>query len=386
MKRLFPLVAACIASASLAWADPQGVSDDTIVLGSLGDLSGPLALGGVPSVDGMRLRFDAANAAGGVHGRKIDLRVEDMKYDLTQAVRAANKLVQRDRVFALIGTIGTPPSMAAMQILDKAGIPHLFPVTGASIAAEPLHPLHYSLYLDYQDQASGAVKYFVEHEGVKKLCLQAASNDYGQEVVTGVEQAAAALGAEIVLRGSHKVTETDFAGAATAIKNSDCDLLVLGTTIKDTIAVYATLRKLGWDKPVVGNMVPYLPLVAEAGDGVTEGLYLVTPYKIADFTDGDPFRSKFVEEYRAAYGREPNVYAQNGWIAAELTLQALEAAGRDLTVESFVKGIEQISQYDDPFDGPDFSFSETKHSGGTALVLVQSQGKAWTVLQENLPY
>ena len=201
---------ACIglACTGSARAETQGVSDDAIVIGTISDLSGPLASGGAPNVQGLRLRIDEANAAGGVHGRQIDLRVEDMKYDLTLAVRATNKLVKRDEIFAMISSVGTPTTMAAQKILDPQGVPTLFPVTAARSVVEPLSPLHFSLYVNYQNQAAGALKHFVAETGAKKVCLQAVANDYGQEVVDGFEATSEAMGLEVVFHGSHKVTET----------------------------------------------------------------------------------------------------------------------------------------------------------------------------------
>lgn len=362
------------------------MTDDSIIIGSLGDLSGPLAIGGVPTVNAIRMRFDEVNAAGGVHGRKLDFRVEDMKYDMPLAARATNRLVERDGIFLMLASVGTPPNLASMQVLDKAGIPNVFPVTAARAMVEPFNPLHFSVYVDLSNQAGGALKYFHEKHNVQKVCAQTVGNDYGQEVLDGIKAAAGELGVEIVLSGTHRVTETEFAGPATAIKNSDCDLLMLGTTVRDTISIYGTVRQLGWDKPVVGNMVPYLPLVAEAGGGTTEGLYLATPYKIADFTDGDAFRTSFRADYVKRYGEEPNIYAQMGYSKADLLVRALETAGRDLTVESLIAGIEGIQHYDDKFGGPPYSFGAGDHSGGTALVLVQSKGQKWEVLESNLPF
>lgn len=384
-RKLIPLVVALTAAANMATANPQGVTDDKITVGSIAELSGPLAIWGVPTANGLKMRIDEANAAGGVHGRKIDLIIEDAQYQVPQAVRFINKMVQRDKIFASLGTLGTPQNLAIMKILDKKGIPNLFPLTGAGSMAEPLHPLHFSYFVSYQNQARGAVKYFHD-KGAEKLCLQTVATDYGQETVEGVEAAVDELGLEIVLHGTHKPTETDFAGVATAIKNAGCDVLVMGTTVKDSINLYATLRKLGWDKPIVGNMVAYLPLVAAAGNGVTEGLYAVSPFRIADFKDGDAWRAAFHENYTKAFGEEPAVQAQVGYVSADLFIKALEAVGPDLTVEALTTALEGITDYQDPFGGPNLGFSPEKHAGGNVLVLVQSRDKGWVVLEDDLPF
>lgn len=379
------LAAVVSALAGLATAEVRGVSDTEIRVGSVGDLSGPLALWGVDAANGMKLRLEEANAAGGVHGRKITLLLEDGQYQIPLAVRMGRKLVERDDIFAGLLNVGTPQTLAVMEIQDKANVPNLFPLTAAGSVVEPLNALHFSQYVSYENQARGAVKYFAG-QGVTKYCLQTVASDYGEEVVKGALGEIEAQGATVSLHGKHKTTEVDFAGAATAIKNADCEVLLMGTTIKDTITLYATLRKLGWDKPIVANMVAYAPLVAAASDGVTDGLYVVTPLKIADFGDGDPWRADFAKRYQAAFGAVPTIQSQQGYVAADLMVRGLENAGPELTVETLTKGLEAITEYVDPFGGPTQSYSATKHSGADTLNLAQSKAGGWVIVQENLPY
>lgn len=114
MKHLIAGLTAAALLGAPVMAETQGVSADSIKLGSYTDLSGPLAVWGVPSANGMRMRFDEANAAGGVHGRQIEIVIEDMQYQVPRAVQAANKLVRRDKVFAMLGALGTPQNLAVM--------------------------------------------------------------------------------------------------------------------------------------------------------------------------------------------------------------------------------------------------------------------------------
>ena len=96
-------------------ADTQGVTADTIKIGSLADLSGPLSIGGAPSIRAARMRFDQVNEAGGIHGRKIEFITEDTKYEIPLAARFANKLVRKDRVFAVLLSTGTPARVKARK-------------------------------------------------------------------------------------------------------------------------------------------------------------------------------------------------------------------------------------------------------------------------------
>ena len=121
-----------------AWAD-RGVTDTEILLGSHTSLSGPASTWGVASINTARLLFDEVNEAGGIHGRKIRLVVEDHQYQVPLAVRAANKLINRDGVFAMFLSIGTPHNNAVLGRQLAAGVPNLFPITGAVSMVEPFH-------------------------------------------------------------------------------------------------------------------------------------------------------------------------------------------------------------------------------------------------------
>ena len=132
------------------------MSATEIVVGTAQDLSGPIVSLSKPAVNGMRMRIDEVNAAGGVQGRKLRLVVEDHGYDPKKAVLAAQKLVQQDKIFAALGSIGTPTAMAAMPIYLDDKVAHLFPLTGAREMFEPLHALKYSFSAPYYDQIRSA--------------------------------------------------------------------------------------------------------------------------------------------------------------------------------------------------------------------------------------
>src|SRR5260370_24583836 len=108
----------------------QGVSPSEIVIGTAQDLSGPIVNFSKAAVNGMRMRIDEANAAGGINGRKLRLVVQDHGYDPKRAVLAAQKLVQQDKIFVALGSIRTATAIAAMPIYLDAQVAHLFPLTG----------------------------------------------------------------------------------------------------------------------------------------------------------------------------------------------------------------------------------------------------------------
>jgi len=367
----------------------RGVTEDTIFVGQVSDLSGATAFWGVPYTNGGRVRIDEVNAAGGIHGRKIEFIVEDGQYQVPVSIKAANKLLNRDKVFVMYGNIGTPANNANMPRQFRMGVPNLFPMSAAATMYDPLHPMKFSYFVSYGDQISGAVRYFSKKLGIKKVCMQTQATDYGYESELGYERAVEALGLESVYLGRHKITETDFVGTVTRLRNSDCEALFIGTLITDTIQLYTTAREAGWDKPIVGNIVPLHPLISAAADGGMEGLYSAgtdVMTDLTDETDEGKWRREWHERYRERFGSEANIQGQIGYVTADLMIRAMEAAGRDLTVQKMLTELEKIKDYEHPFDGPTLSFGPEKHWGSDALTLSQVIDGTWTVVEKNLPY
>ena len=387
MKRVYSVLLVFLIS--LPVAAEQGLFDDRIIVGQVSDLSGATAVWGVSTTNGTRMRFDEANAAGGIHGRKLELVVEDGQYQVPVSVKAANKLLNRDRVFVMLGNIGTPANNAIMPRQLRMGVANLFPVTAAVSMYEPLHPMKFSYYVSYRDQIRGGVHYMTKKTGATKVCMQTQATDYGHESELGFESAVKELGLESVFLGRHKVTETDFVGTVTRLKNSGCEILFIGTIVTDTIQLYTAARNAGWDVPIVGNMVVLHPLIAESADGGMEGLYSAGPIVMADLdedSEAGQWRRDWHAAYKERFGEDANIQAQVGYVTSDLMIRAMEAAGPDLTTGKMLAELEKIQNYQDPFGGPTLSFGPDKHQGSDALYLSQIIDGKWTIVEKDLPY
>lgn len=395
MKKWSLLLAACLAGcggggeAGGPGDGVRGVTADEIVIGTHTDLSGGIAILGVPITNGQRMRYEEANAAGGVHGRRIRFVAEDSQYQMPLAVKATNKLLNVDDIFLMVGAMGTPMNIALMPRMFEAGVPSLFPTTAATQMYEPLHPMKFSYFVSYRDQIAGAISYLVERQGLRKVCLQVLANDYGEEVARGYERAVEKHGLESVYEGRHKATETDFIGTVTAIKNSGCELLALGPLIKDAILIYTAARDAGWNAPIVSNMVPYVPEVAAAADGAMEGFYAAASYYFPDF-EREMAPGSWLADWHARYvrqfGSKPAPQTTIGYVMGDLVVRALEAAGPEPTVDKVLAALETIDNYQDPFGGPTLSFSPTKHQGGDYLYLYRVVDSQWQIAEEQIPF
>ncbi|MBP7064338.1 ABC transporter substrate-binding protein [Ferrovibrio sp.] len=365
----------------------RGVTKNEIVVGMHTDLSGPAASYGVSSSNGLRLRFDEINAQGGVHGRKLKLIVEDHQYQVPRAVQAANKLINRDKIFLMAGALGTPMNNAVFADQFKAGVPNLSPLTAARSMAEPFHPLKFTSYSSYYDQTRIGIKYLVEKKGKKKLCTLYQDTDFGKEILDAVNDQAKALNMPVLETATNKPTDTDFSAQITKLRSAGCDLIGLGSIVRDAILPYATARKMGWmDVDFVAQSASFDQIVASAPGGVTEGLYVgagtMMPYR-----DTAPaVVGQWWDAYKAKYGSDPNIGSVYGQVMGDLMITALEKAGKDLTTEKFLAALESIDGYRDIFGGPVISYSKTKHQGSTAAYLFQIKSARFQLVDGPLVY
>src|SRR5262250_1543329 len=350
------LAAVAMAAGVLAQTD-RGVSKNEIVLGMHTDLSGPAATYGVSSSNAVKMRFDDANAAGGINGRKIKLIVEDTQYQVPRAVQAGTKLIHRDNIFLMVAALGTPMNNAVFKDQFEAGVPNLFPLTAARSMFEPFHKLKFYGAATYVDQVRAGINYFVTKKGKKALCAMYQDTDFGKEVLDGVHLQAEKMKLKIVETTTHKPTDQDFTAQITKLKGAGCDLVVLGTIVRDSIVPYSTARKIGWtDVDFVGSAAAYDMVVAGAQGGVTEGLYAMGLTDMPYRDTLSPTAQAWFDKYKDHYKAEPNIGAVYGYVAADLTVQGLEKAGPNLTLDSFINGMESIRNYRDIFNGPEVSF------------------------------
>src|SRR5437870_6146756 len=379
--------AVALAGVAVAQKETRGVSKTEIVLGMHTDLSGPAATYGVSSSNAVKMRFDEVNAAGGIHGRKIRLIVEDTQYQVPRAVQAGTKLINRDHIFAMVAGLRTPMNNALFKDQRDAGVPNLFPLSAARSMYEPFHRLKFYGAASYVDQVRAGINYFVTKKNKKALCAMYQDTDFGKEVLDGVQMQADKLKVKLVETVTHKPTDQDFTAQITKLKGAGCDLVVIGTIVRDSIVPYATARKIGWtDVDFLGSAASYDLFVAAAQGGVTEGLYAMGLTDMPYRDTFGPAAQAWFDRYKERYKNDPNIGAIYGHVAADLTMVALERSGPNLTTESFVKGLESIKGYHDIFNGPEVNFGRDKHQGANSSFLAVVKGGRWVRVTDPLTF
>ena len=282
---LAALFAGALATPALA---EDGVTDTEIVLGTHSALSGPVSAWGIGSTEGMRMRFEEASEKG-INGRKIKFMVEDHQYQMPRAVQAANKLINNDKMFAMVGALGTPMNNAVLGEQLQKGVPNLMPFTAARSMAEPFHKLKFAAFATYYDQVRARDEALRREGGQEEGVRLYQDTDFGHEIRDGVRDQAKAMKLEMAAEASYGPADTEFVAPITKLKSAGCDLVVMGSIIRDSIQSVGTAKKLGWaDVTFVGQAASYDPIVAAAPGGIMEGFYSATglPYAYADTLAG----------------------------------------------------------------------------------------------------
>lgn len=391
MKRLIGLAALAVTAGiatAPANAQVRGITDKEIIIGMHTDLSGPASFYGVSSRNAAQMRYDMVNEAGGINGRKIKFIVEDTQYQVPRGVAAVNKLINRDRVFAIVGGLGTPIINAAFKEQLAANVPNMFPLTAArSMTSEPMH-LKFALGFSYYDQMRAAVNFLWKDKQRKTLCVLYEDTDFGQEIVDAANDQAKALGITVKETAGVKPTDTDFTAPVTKLKAANCDLVAMGTIIRTTIIPLGTAKRMGWNDVVfVGQTASYDFVVAAAPGGATEGFYSASGNFLPYMDTATPQVQEWLKAYKDKFKADINAGSLYGWAGADLTIMGLDRAGRNVTVDGFVKAMETIKGYKDMFGGPSLNFSATNHQGADAAFLnVVKDGKWVAVSPEPITY
>ena len=355
-----------------------GVTGNEIVVGSHLDLSGPISSWGIYMKTGLEMKAREINEAGGIHGRKIRLVIEDNAYDPKKAIMVTNKMISRDKVFAFLCNLGTPTALATKPIISNNKIPQMYPGTGAVKLFQPYDRYSFGGDTPYYDQARAVVKYFVEHKKYTKIGLMYQDDEYGETVKNGVEDQLATYNLKLLSAESYKRGATEFSSQITKLRKVDPQAVVLGTVMRETVGALKEAKEIGW-KVDMGGMVPsqskFVPELCEKAGFSADGYYCAafTPYIYPD----SPLKSakEAWERHVKWFGKEPDMGITVAYRALLFFEEAAKRAGRDLTREKFIDALETFREVPDTvFGGAPVTYTSTNHQGGSSVCIEQIQG------------
>lgn len=364
------------------WAQQQGVSKDLILIGTIQDLSGPLAGYGKAVRNGMQLRIDELNEQGSIHGRKLKLLTEDSGYDPKRAVLAAQKLVNQDKIFIMAAHIGTAQNNAAMPVQFDKNIINFLPVTAAREMYEPFNRLKYAAFATYFDQMRAAVPNLIKEKKLTKVCAIYQDDEFGLEVLRGAEAGLKTVNMEFTEKTSYKRGATDFSSQVARMKSAGCEMVVLGTIIRETVGTIAEARKTGFNPLFIGSSAAYTDLIHKLGGKAMDGMYatMTVPHPYLD--EASKPISFWANKYKTKFGDDPTVFSVYGYIIVDAFIRGAQKTGPNLTTDNFIKAMDTMTLPPDMFGGPEGKFTPTQHLSSNRSRLSQIQDGRWKIISD----
>ena len=382
---------ALASSSALAQFKTQGVTDTEIVIGTHMDLSGPIKSWGIPASNGAKLAVEQINASGGINGRKIRYILEDDAYDPKKAVLETQKLIELDKVFAIVSPMGSATSLAPLPIVQAAGIAYLFPITAAEFTytmdpAKPEDRLKFNIFSPYYDQARVGIKYLVETKKPNKACIVYQDDEMGKNFTDAYKDQLNAMNAPLGSMVSFKRGATDFSSQVARLKADGCDLVALGSVVRESVAILTTARKTDYNPIWVAFSPTYVPDLVDLGKEYAEGVYGVGQLDIFYPDTATGKVKEFIEAYQKMFGTAPNLQVTSGYNGMMTFAYFAGLAGKALTTDSLITAMESGKGYQDIFGQAPVVFSRTNHLGAEALLVAQVKNGRWTTIAQHQTY
>jgi len=350
-----------------------GLGADQVVLGHSGALSGPLQDLGQEILKGAQLYFDALNARGGVHGRKVKLLAKDDGYEPQRTLQNINAYIENEDAFALFGVFGTPNNEAIIPVAAKAGLPMVGPYTGAlSIRSREQRGV-FNIRASYADETEKLVEH-LHALNIRKIAVAHQDNAFGREVLVAAQNALAKRGLKPLIVVSVKNDASDAAEAAAKIVPEAPQALLLGLAGKPTVE---TIRHLNQKQRGIALYAPSVLAAPSNLRTLGKDATGITVTQIVPFPHNTTI--PVVREYQAvataAGEKEYSHLALEGFINAKVTAEGLRRAGRNLTRSGFIAAMESLKAYD--VGGMEVSFGQGAASGArlVELTMINAQGR-----------
>ena len=350
-------------------------------IGAVYAVTGPASFLGDAEAKAARLAVDQVNAAGGIKGRKVELILEDSKSQETAAVLSVRKLITQDKVSVILGPSRTGDAMAAIPIVNEAGIVMLPPVSGVGVV-EPVAQRKFVFRPGQGGELSvGKVLDYARRAGWKRMGVLYSSDAYGEDGRDNMRRLAATKGVVVGREESFASTATDLKPQLTNLRSANVDAIFVHGIGAPSVVVYRNAAELGFKTPLVSGHgqanSAFRNAVGEdvVGQPVVGAPVLVWQELPAKHPQRAPSEN-FAKLFQAKYGVPPDMFAGVAYDSAQMTFKALEEVGDDRAkirdwFETRVKNFVGVTGT--------FTFSATDHGGLTsdALVMMIATPQGW---------
>ena len=355
-----------VANPSSGGGDSAG---GTILIGEVGSLTGAEATFGISTRNAIDLALREANAAGGVKGRKIDVRVYDDQSKPEEAANAATRLINQDNVLLILGEVASTNSLAMASKAQPAKVPM---ISNASTNPKVTEVGNYIFRVCFIDPFQGFVMAKFAHDNLKfnkVAVLRDLASDYSQGLADVFERKFTEMGGKIVGRETYSKGSTDFRSQLTAIKRAQPEGIYIPGYYTDIGVIARQARELGITAKLMGGDGWDSSKLFELGGRAVEGSYFSNHYSP---DDPNPHVQKFIADYKAAFGSVPDALAALGYDAAQVAVDAMKRAP-NLNRESIRLAIAQTKNF--PGVTGTITLDEKRNATKPAVVLEVGEGK-----------
>ena len=339
-----PGATAKAAGTPIGAGDTTGVTDTEIKLGSHFALSQSPAAAYAPIILGMRAYFDYINDQGGVHGRKITLLIGDDHYNPPDTVEVVKKLVEQDKVFAIVAGLGEATHSAVWKYLEERGVPDMFVTAGLLKWSEP--PVHsrFAGSVDFVTEGRMLGKYVVENYPGKKLGLLLQNDEMGTDSEKGLKMALEGSDVQIVAKETYEAINFEAAAQTQRLRNAGAEVIIAFAIPPQAASLAKTAREvLNWDVPIlVSGICASEIFIQLAGEKAAEGVISIVMGHQVYETDQPAVKKHFEMMEKYGGGTPVSNFTLYGAAMGELIVEVLNRAGRDLTRENFLDAAESI--------------------------------------------
>lgn len=358
MKRLMPVLAiVLILVLALAGCSTGSKNRNTITVGVAGPMTGDGAEYGKAMADGVQLAADEINAAGGINGKQIVLRVEDDKGDPNQAAIVAQRLVDSKEVAGVIGHFSSSATAAAIPTYQKGGMPVVAPTpSNPALIKLPDHTFIFRTADSQQMEGQNLADLFVNKLGKKKIAILYADTDYGKANHQYLVENLQKMNATLTYDKSYTPgSNVDFQSPLTAIRASKPDLIYFSTEYNDAVLLIRQAREMGIKSEISVSGIDYANEFLKQGGKDVEGVYLDTLF----FPDSpDPRDKAFISAFNKKYSRLPGIQESEPYEAAKVLFEAVKRAGPDRgKIRDALENMKDFVAFNRPV-----SFSSTNHN------------------------
>ncbi|HPE41989.1 MAG TPA: ABC transporter substrate-binding protein [Thermotogota bacterium] len=343
-KMLVLLLVAALLVSGLAFAEP-GITKDKVLIGSFQALSGPVAYIGLSMRKGMDAYFNWVNANGGIFGRKIELLVADDQFNPAKTVVEVKRMVEQDKVFSIVGGLGTPGCLAVMQYLNDSQVPFVYQGSGALALAVPPNKYIFSVQPNYYSVEGPIVaKYLARNLGYKRIGIVYRAADDGKEELAGLQSWLVKNRLDKLLVKAIPVnpSATSFDNEILELLAANVDVVFLSMYGQQPPNFMIQAKQYGLDAKIVMSYPNSDIQVIQLSQGAAEGAQAMAWVWLGD-ADSEQFQ-RYLAIYQETFpGEVPNAYAAAGFIAGEVFTEGLRRAGETPTREGLVQALETMN-------------------------------------------